>query len=80
MRRGRPESSATAYLRFSHLPKNAGLGAGEDESRCQDGAGDSAHQNLKTTLEIYAKAMSVDRLLAQGMFLELLFSHKKPEL
>jgi hypothetical protein len=24
--------------------------------------------------------MSEDRLLAQGMFLELLFSHKKPEL
>jgi integrase len=38
------------------------------------------HQNLKTTLEIYAKSMSEDRLLAQGMFLELLFSHKKPEL
>ena len=38
------------------------------------------HQNLKTTLEIYAKSMSEDRLLAQGMFLELLFSHKKPDL
>ncbi len=38
------------------------------------------HQNLKTTLEIYAKSMSEDRLLAQGMFLELLFSHKRPEL
>jgi hypothetical protein len=38
------------------------------------------HQNLKTTLEIYAKSMSGDRLLAQGMFLELLFSRKKPEL
>jgi integrase len=37
------------------------------------------HQNLKTTLEIYARSMSEDRLLAQGMFLELLFSHKKPE-
>jgi hypothetical protein len=35
---------------------------------------------LKTTLEIYAKSMSQDRLLAQGMFLELLFSRKKPEL
>jgi integrase len=34
------------------------------------------HQNLKTTLEIYARSMSEDRLLAQGMFLELLFSHK----
>jgi integrase len=38
------------------------------------------HQNLKTTLEVYARSMSEDRLLAQGMFLELLFSHKKPEL
>ena len=38
------------------------------------------HQNLKTTLEIYAKSMSEDRLLAQRMFLELLFSHKKPDL
>jgi integrase len=38
------------------------------------------HQNLKMTLEIYAKPMSEDRLLAQGMFLELLFSHKKPKL
>jgi integrase len=37
------------------------------------------HQNLKTTLEIYARSMSEDRLLAQGMFLELLFSHKRPE-
>jgi len=37
------------------------------------------HQNLKTTLEIYAKAMSEDKLEAQGMFLEKLFSqdHKK---
>ena len=86
--RGLPESSgeegrsrhATAYLRFSHLPKNAGLGVGEDESRCQDGAGDPAAPNLKTTLESYAMSMSEDRLLAQGMFLELLFSHKKPEL
>jgi hypothetical protein len=32
------------------------------------------HQNLKTTLEIYAKAMSEDKLAAQGMFLEQLFS------
>jgi hypothetical protein len=32
------------------------------------------HQNLKTTLEIYAKAMSEDKLAAQGMFLEKLFS------
>jgi integrase len=38
------------------------------------------HQNLKTTLEIYARSMSEDRLLAQGMFRELLFSRKKPEL
>ena len=37
-------------------------------------------QNLKTILEIYAKSMSEDRLLAQGMFLELLFCYKKPEL
>jgi len=35
------------------------------------------HQNLKTTLEIYARSMSEDRLHAQGMFLERLFSHKK---
>jgi integrase len=33
------------------------------------------HQNLRTTLEIYAKAMSEDKLEAQGMFLEQLFSH-----
>src|SRR4029077_5983174 len=32
------------------------------------------HQNLKTTLEIYAKSMSEDRLEAQGMFLQQLFS------
>lgn len=32
------------------------------------------------TLEIYARSMSEDRLLAQGMFIELLFSHKKSEL
>jgi hypothetical protein len=32
------------------------------------------HQNLKTTLEIYAKAMSEDKLEAQGMFLQQLFS------
>jgi hypothetical protein len=38
------------------------------------------HQNLKTTLEICAKSMSEDRLKAQGMFLELLFSHRRTEL
>jgi len=38
------------------------------------------HQNLKTTLEIYAKSMSEDRLKAQGMFLELLFSQRRAEL
>ena len=38
------------------------------------------HQNLKTTLEIYAKSMSEDRLKAQGMFLELLFSHRRTDL
>ncbi|HEY4901521.1 MAG TPA: site-specific integrase, partial [Terriglobales bacterium] len=38
------------------------------------------HQNLKTTLEIYAKSMPADRLNAQGMFLELLFSHRRTEL
>jgi integrase len=38
---------ATACLRFSHLPKNAGLGVGEDESRYQDGAGDSAAPKLE---------------------------------
>ena len=35
---------------------------------------------MKTTLESYAMSMSEDRLLAQGMFLELLFSQKRPEL
>ena len=35
------------------------------------------HQNLKTTLEVYAKAMTEDKLQAQGMFLERLFSHNK---
>src|SRR5579864_5386516 len=34
------------------------------------------HQNLKTTLEIYAKSMTEDKLEAQGMFLEQLFSRK----
>jgi hypothetical protein len=29
---------------------------------------------LKTTLEVYAKAMSEDKLEAQGMFLEELFN------
>jgi integrase len=37
-------------------------------------------QNLKTTLEIYARSMSEDRLFAQGMSLEPLFSYKKSEL
>src|SRR5215469_6420307 len=37
------------------------------------------HQNLRTTLELYAKSMSEDKLKAQGMFLELLFSHKREE-
>jgi site-specific recombinase XerC len=32
------------------------------------------HQNLKTTLEVYAKAMSETKLEAQGMFLEELFN------
>ncbi|MCU1268803.1 MAG: hypothetical protein JWN74_97 [Acidobacteriaceae bacterium] len=32
------------------------------------------HQNLKTTLAIYAKAMSEDKLEAQGLFLKKLFS------
>jgi integrase len=35
------------------------------------------HQNLKTTLEIYAKAMTEDKLQAQGMFLEELFSQER---
>jgi hypothetical protein len=38
------------------------------------------HQNLKTTLEIYTKSMSEDKLLAQELFLEPLFSDKKPKL
>jgi len=37
------------------------------------------HQNLRTTLELYAKSMSEDKLKAQGMFLELLFSHRREE-
>jgi len=37
------------------------------------------HQNLCTTLELYAKSMSEDRLKAQGMFLQLLFSQKREE-
>jgi hypothetical protein len=35
------------------------------------------HQNLKTTLEVYAKAVTEDKLEAQGMFLELLFRGRK---
>src|SRR5262249_16109445 len=35
------------------------------------------HQNLRTTLEIYAKSMTEDKLEAQGMFLQELFSHDK---
>jgi hypothetical protein len=35
------------------------------------------HQNLKTTLEIYAKAMTEDKLQAQGMFLAELFSQER---
>jgi integrase len=35
------------------------------------------HQNLKTTLEIYAKSMTEDKLAAQGMFLEELFRYDK---
>jgi len=35
------------------------------------------HQNLKTTLEIYAKAMTEDKLQAQGMFLQELFSQER---
>ena len=37
------------------------------------------HQNLRTTLELYAKSMSEDKLKAQGMFLELLFGQKREE-
>ena len=37
------------------------------------------HKNLRTTLELYAKSMCEDRLKAQGMFLELLFSHSREE-
>jgi len=37
------------------------------------------HQNLRTTLELYAKSRSDDKLKAQGMFLELLFSHRREE-
>jgi integrase len=37
------------------------------------------HQNLRTTLELYAKSMSEDKLRAQGMFLELLFSQKREQ-
>jgi len=37
------------------------------------------HQNLRTTLELYAKSMSEDRLKAQGMFLELLFGQRREE-
>jgi hypothetical protein len=33
---------ATAHLRFSYLPEDASIGAGEDESRRQVGAGDIA--------------------------------------
>jgi len=35
------------------------------------------HQNLKTTLEVYANAVTEDKLEAQGMFLELLFRGRK---
>src|SRR5262249_18377927 len=35
------------------------------------------HQNLKTTLEVYSKAMSEEKLKAQGMFLEQLFGERK---
>ncbi len=35
------------------------------------------HQNLETTLEVYAKAVTEDKLEAQGMFLELLFRGRK---
>lgn len=37
------------------------------------------HQNLRTTLELYAKSMSEDKLKAQGMFLEMLFGQKRAE-
>ncbi|MGA2001701.1 MAG: tyrosine-type recombinase/integrase [Terriglobales bacterium] len=37
------------------------------------------HQNLRTTLELYAKSMSEDKLKAQGMFLKLLFGQKREE-
>jgi len=37
------------------------------------------HQNLRTTLELYAKSMPEEKLRAQGMFLEMLFSHKRTE-
>jgi hypothetical protein len=35
------------------------------------------HQNLKTTLEVYAKAVTEDKLEARGIFLELLFRARK---
>jgi site-specific recombinase XerD len=35
------------------------------------------HHNLKTTLEVYAKAMSEEKLKAQAMFLEQLFGQER---
>jgi integrase len=70
---------ATPRLWLSHLPEDLGLRIGENESRRQDRARASSAPKLATTLELYAKSMSEDRLKAQGMFLELLFSHRREE-
>jgi integrase len=65
---------------FTPSERTLALCVGEDKVDVKTVQEILRHQNLKTTLAIYAKSMSEDRLLAQGMFLELLFSHKKPEL
>jgi hypothetical protein len=58
-------------------PEDAGLGLGQDEGRSKLVQEMLRHQNLKTTLEVYAKAVTEYKLEAQGMFLELLFRRRK---
>jgi hypothetical protein len=68
--------SAT-HLRIPHFPEDLAsvlVKMKVDPKLVQEMLG---HQNLKTTVEVYAKAVTEDKIEAQAMFLKLLFSERK---
>ncbi|MGB9490172.1 MAG: hypothetical protein WCA92_06880 [Terriglobales bacterium] len=78
--RGRQEGGSrgsAAHLRIPHVPEDAGSGLGQDEGRSEVGAGNAPAPNPEDDSELYAKAVTEDKLEAQGMFLELLFRGRK---